>query len=234
MIDEEYGGEKKKNSWMFRIFKWIVYSVSLIVILITIYRFASMGIPTELKNYILASAKTEQAYAELKDDFLMYKFDILNAFGMGDAFHADSVYYLESVQNLQLTLRCKAGRFSDLFGSLPERDLIRPFKAYLKISEISGDDESESDANPDVVLESIDEAKFGKFGKNGDSYVYFVYSFDDVAVDYTKTKLELYVFDNTSETEALFDEDEYLARFTLFDVNMPKTKVQMKKFMRSR
>ena len=218
--DGNYGGEKKKKSWMFRIFKWIVYSVSMLVIVISIYRCASTGMPAELKNYIAGNQKIEQAYAELKDDFVMYSLDIRNPFALGDAFFAENVYYLESAGNLQLTLRCKTSRLPYLFRSSEQAVLARPFDAYLQISQTS-----ESEDPGCFVFEPASEIKFGK---NDDSYVYFVYSFDDVAIDYNKSKLEFYVFDSISG--AFFDEDAYLARFTLFDVNMPKKKMQLKKF----
>lgn len=221
--DEEYGGgNKKKKSSMFRAFKMIVYSVSIIVIVVTIYRVVSIGMPSELKNYLVGSQRIEQAHASQNDDFVMYSLGIRNAFGRGDAFFVDNVYYLESAETLQLTLRCKTSRFPVLFGSSGEPVLAQPFEAYLKISETSGGDELDY-----IVLETSDEVKFGK---NNDRYVYFVYSFEDVAIDYANSKLELYVFDNASAAAAPFDEDRCLARFTLFDINMPKTKVQLKKF----
>jgi len=211
------GGGKRTSSWMFRVLGWITCSVSLIVIAIVIYRCASIGMPSELKNYILGSPEIEGARAELGEGFVMYGLDIRNAFGMGDAFYAANIYYLESAENLQLTLRCKTSRFRGLFDSPGEPG--RPFAAYLKIS--GGEEGGE------IVLQSAGEAKFGK---NSDSYVYFVYSFDGVAIDYAKSRLDLYIFDNEPGAVAPYDEDAYMTRFTLFDVNMPKTKLQLKNF----
>ena len=220
--EAEYGGEKKKKSWMFRAFKWIIYSVSAIVVIITVYRCSSTAMPADLKNYIIGSPKIEQAYnvLEKKDDFVIYTLDIRNAFARGDAFFADNVRYLESAETLQLTLRCKTSRFPDLFGAAENTNLAKLFKVYLKISETS--------ESPDADYEIMESAGEARSGKSSDSYVYFLYSFDEVKIDYAKSKIELYVFYNDPETS--FDEDECLARFTLFDVNMPKTKEKMKKF----
>ena len=220
------GGYKKKKSRLLAIMRWMVYSVSIIVIAISAYRCASIGMPAEIKNYIIKSRPIERACDELGDDFAMYALEIRSAFGRGDALFADNVYYLESAENLQFTLRCKTNRFPEVFGG-SEEGLTRPFKTYLKISKTSGEEAAgEGEEGDYIVLEAEDEAGFGK---NKDSYVYFVYSFGGVSIDYEKSKLELYVFDNTSGS-AGFDEDDYMARFTLFDVNMPKKKVPIKQF----
>jgi hypothetical protein len=211
------GGEKEKKSWMFRVFRWITYTISILVILITIYRCATIGMPSELKNYIIGSQKIEQAYAELKDDFAMYDVEMRNPFGAGDALFVGNVHYLESTETMQLTLRCKTSRFPQLLGS--DESAPAPFGAYLKISSTSEGEDADY-----VILDSAREAGFGK---NKDNYVYFMHSFDDVAIDYANSKIELYVFKAAS---AAFDEDEALARITLFDVNMKKTKVQLKDF----
>ena len=177
----------------------------------------STGLPKELKNYIIKSDKIEKAYKNLKDDFKMYKIDIRGAFSMGDALFVDNVYYLESVENLQLTMRCKNSRIANINSDL--NSLIPLFRYYLKVS---------LDVDTDyIMLEPVNQSAFGK---ETDRYRYFVLSFDDVKIEYAKTKVELYVFMNDSDDEAAFDEDDYKARFTLFDVNMPKTKLQAKKF----
>jgi len=215
----ESGGEKKKTSLMFRILRWITGSVSLIVIAIVIYRCASVGMPSEVKNRIIGNKEIERAHAELGDGFLMYKLEIRNPFGAGDAFFCDNAYYLESAKTLQLTLRCKTSRCGALLEPFEEGG--RPFAAYLKISG------EESEEVEETVLQSANEAKIGK---NRDNYVYFVYSFEGVAIDYKNSKIEFCIFDNEPGTMAPFEEGEYMARFTLFDVNMPKTKLKLKNF----
>ena len=220
------GGYKKKKSRLLAVMRWMVYSVSIIVIVISAYRCVSIAMPAELKNYIIESQEIERARDELGDGFVMYTLEIRSPFGRGDAFFADNVYYLESAGTLQCTLRCKTNRFPDVFGDPKETALARPFKTYLKISEAPGEENQAAEEGQYELLEAEDEAGFGK---NGDSYVYFVYSFRGVKIDYEKSKLELYVFDDTSGT-AFFDEDGCMARFTLFDVNMEKKKIQLKQF----
>jgi len=228
--DGEYDENKdKKQSWMWRWFKRIVYLMCILILLIVVFRLISTGDPKELKNYIAKNEKIERAYANLKDDFVMYRIDIRNAFALGDALFADKIYYLESAENLQLTVRCKNNRMADINSDL--NSLIPFFKYYLKVSvvdnDIAADEIDEYGANSDYVFLEADQTAFGK---DTDRYRYFVLSFDDVKIDYAKTKVELYMCGNGADFDAQILEDEYIARFTLFDINMPKTKMQVKKF----
>lgn len=223
-------------------FRWIVYAVCIFIVAIAVFRLISTADPKELKNYIIESEKIEKAYTDLKEDFKIYRIDIRDSFSMGDALFVNNLYYLESVENLQITLRCKNSRFQDLLGSFNKANSIHPFKTYLKVSadiadiadgndkndETKESTESEDEISQDyIILEPVNESAFSK---DTDRYRYFVYSFDSVQINYAKTKVELYVFENSPDSVALFDEEEYLARFTLFDVNMPKTRIQAKKF----
>ena len=220
---------------MWRIFKWIVYSVALVIIGIVAARLIATSTPGELKNYIISSNKIERAYnisVDAKDEFKIYQIKLRSPFGLGDNLFINNVYYLENAENLQLTLRCKNSRFENLSGSF--------FKVYLKVTDTSGvfeidvetgelneAPENASKAWHSVILETVNQ---DIFGKNSNRYMYFVYSFDDVKINYADTKVELYVFDNSSGDITEFDEDKALARFTLFDVNMPKLKINAKKF----
>jgi len=206
----------------------MVYAVSLIVILITIYRCATIGTPAALKNYIMQNEQIDAAYKELKENFVMYKLETRNPFSMGDAFFIDSAYYLESAKNLQLVIRCKTSRFGDFLELFSGDSSLSPFVVYLKISETS-DDVGDTAKEETVVIEEA--AKEESYGSYKDSYMYYIYSFDGVEMDYAKTRLELFVFDNSLDAKAPFDEEGYIARFTLFDVNTPKTKLQAAKFM---
>lgn len=212
-----------------------MYSVCLLIIAVVIFRMVSTGEPGELKNYIIKSDKIEKAYKELKENFKMYQIKIRDTFAMGDALFVDNIYYLESAENMQLTLRFKNSRLEEMFGYSPDGDNAissRPsfFRYYLKVSSVNpnaGDIESSNYILDYVILETVNE---NSFGKDTDRYSYYVLSFDDVKIEYATTKVELYVVKNNIVGETVFDEDDYSARFTLFDVNMPKTKVQAKKF----
>ena len=190
-----------------------------------IYRIISTATPDELKNYIIKSDKIEKSYQDLKDNFKIYDINIREPFAIDDAMFADNVYYLESVGNMQLTLRCKNSSFEDL------EDLSGAFKVYLKIYEIDVDSTVpiEEYVPPEdyILLETTDEKTFGK---NTDRYTYFVYSFDGLKIDYAKTKVELYIFKNSPGKIAEYKEKDSIARITLFDVNMPKKRVPAKKF----
>jgi len=161
---------------------------------------------------------------------------------MGDALFVDNIYYLESAENLQLTLRCKNSKIGLMYldhlgtvGIVDSADSeMSPFKFYLKVSSVNTDadakiDETdENNTSPDyILLETVNESSFGK---DKDRYRYFVLSFDDVKIEYAKSKVELYVLKYSIDGETVFDENESVGRFTLFDINMPKTKIQAKKF----
>ena len=219
------------------IIRWIIYSVCIFIIAITAYRLIASGAPDELKNYIITSDKIEKAHLtaiSAKDEFKIYKIDIRDSFAIGDAIFADNIYYLENAENLQLTLRCKNSRLQAMFGYVPDDEVtisLRPpfFKYYLKVSSVNPDaDIDESSYIQDyVVLETVNESAFGK---DSDRYRYYVLSFDGVQIEYATTKVELFAFDSSSGIIPMFDENAYLARFTLFDINMPKEKIPAKKF----
>jgi len=221
-----------------------VYAVGLLILGIVLYRVISTATPDDLKDYIIKNEKISRAYKNLQDDFKMYKIDIENtnrSFALGDSLYVHNLYYLESAENLQMTIRGKNNRIEQMveyYSSLSDA----PFKFYIKVTTDtgSGDDETgetteENGENTDnsgqdyIILETVDEKTSGK---DTDRYRYFVLSFDGVKINYAKTKVELYLFmNNTSREEAAFSEDNYIARFTLFDINTPKTKVQAKKFI---
>ena len=208
-----------------------------------IFRIITTGTPAELKNYIVKNASVEKAYSEFKNDLAIYEIDIRIPFAIGDALFVDNIYYIEKAENLQLTLRFKTNRTDNIVHLHPEflDSSEYPFKFCLKVSDTStttseaADDDSEVDLTGAdwnyVILETVDEHTVGKVT---DKYRYFVVSFDDVKINYANTKVELYMFANSPNRDGEFDftEDEkkVLARFTVFDVNTPKSKVQAKKF----
>ena len=202
-----------------------------------LFRFISTGTPGELKNYIIKSDSIQKTHNRLKDDFIIYKINIRDGFAVGDSFFVDNVYYLESAENFQLTLRGKTTKINQILELIPEiPDSAYPFTFYLKVSATdTGSDLSDlSDINETgweyVVLETAGEKAFGE---DTDRYKYFVVSFDHVKIDYANTKVELYMFakDSGPAGEFMFVEENALARFTIFDINMRKSQVKAKKLL---
>ena len=93
------------------------------------------------------------------------------------------------------------------------------FMYYLKVS---------LDVDSDYIM--LEPVNVSAFGKDTGRYRYFTASFEDVKIDYAKTKVELFVLKNRSDFNGLALDDDHIARFTVFDVNMPKTKIPAKKF----
>jgi len=245
--DENYDKEEpEKKSRLWQWFKRIVYSVCILIIVISVYRLISTAAPKELKNYIIKNEKIERIYTDLKEDFRIYKIDARTPFALGDAMFLDNIYYLESAENLQMTLRCKNSRIEQINSDSPGvvgryNSEETPLIYYLKVSgaendadiadidEIDDTGEYEKTAGPDYIL--LKPASQKTVGKNTDRYRYFVLSFDGVKIDYANTKVELYILRNGGDGENMFDGDDYFARFTVFDVITPKSKIQAKKLM---
>jgi len=179
------------------------------------FRLISTGLPGELKNYIIKSGGIEKAYAastEAKSEFKIYKFELRDPFALGDALYLESALYFENAENLQFTLRCKG-------SGLREMGLDKPFaRFYLKVYP----DFSEID--PEYIILRFNALESHPKGR----YEYLALSFDGVKIDYAKTKVEMYLLGDGAFEE--FNENETLARFTLFDVNMTKKKMAAKKF----
>jgi len=233
---DDYNEDKdktKKKSWLRQFFKWTVYIIASLIVIITAYRLISTGMPKELKNYIIKTEKIEQAYSNLKDDFKIYKIKIRDTFSMGDALFADNIYYFENAESLQVTVRLKNSRLRELFEDYGEDNSTAFFVFYLKVSYVNPDinSTSELEETPYILdFDILDVTNQSVLGEPDDKYQYITMNFDDVKINYANTKVELYVFENSALDEIVFDEDEYDARFTLFDINMPKTKLNVKKF----
>ena len=246
----DYGGHGepvRKKSVFPQILKWIIYSVCILILAIVIYRLISTGLPKELNNYIIQSPEIRAAYKNLKDDFKIYQIDVRGTFALGGALFIEKAYYLESAKNLQIILRCKNEKLARMILSDPgvvgehkdSNNPAAPLKTYLKLSEIADINETDitditeetdiTDETTDYIV--LETAGAAAFGKSEDRYKYFVFSFDGVKIDYAGTKVEFYVFYDNNRDEVMFDENEAVARFTIFDINMPKSKLQAKKFM---
>ena len=205
---DAYAEEKpKKKFGMGAVFRWMIYSVCIFLLIVVVYRSVSMGTPGELKNYIVKTGPVASAHAKYGDDLIIYRINIRNAFGLRDVLFLDDVYYLESAETLQLTLRVKNSGLA----------LVYPFEFRLKVSGAAPEDY--------IVLNPL---AYSSFGVDTDRYSYFLASFDGVEIDYANSTVELYIFPRGEE---YFPDEEYaIARFTIFDINMPKEKIPAKKF----
>ena len=74
----------------------------------------------------------------------------------------------------------------------------------------------------------MDPSDEAAFGKDTGRYRYFVYSFSGVEIDYANSTVELYIF--LADEEYFPDEEYAVARFAIFDINMPKEKISAKNF----
>jgi hypothetical protein len=174
-----------------------------------------VGTPKELENFIIKSDPIEKAYAARKDDFVIYEIKVRDFFAIGDALFIDSVYYFESAETLQFTLRCKNSALERITNGSDD-----PFRLTLNVFTEEAEEGKAAEAAEPSAMQSLNKA--------GDRYVYFVYSFGGVKIDYAKSKAELYIF--FAEEENYPDTDYSADRFTLFDINTQKEKIPAKKF----
>jgi len=201
--------EDKKKFGVGSVLKWIVYSVCIFFAATLIFRLITTKTPGELKNYLIKTESVNSAYAKQKNELTIYKIDVRSAFALGDALYIESVYYIEAAENLQITLRLNNARLPELSGGTP-------FRPLLSVGE--AEDEPEKTEHKDVY----------SIGKTADRYRYFVYSFEGVKIDYAKSIVELYIF---FESEENYPDTEYAAaKFMIFNINMPKSKVKTKIF----
>jgi len=211
--------------------RWVICSLCMLAIVILIYRVISTGTPKEFQNYIIKNPKIDEMYKELQDNFTIYQINQNNAFALDGALFIENVYYFEEAENLQINIRFKNNSIQPLLIN-PES----PFKAWLKV--LTKYDDAEwwsADENKIVGTGWGDISSEEKiFGKSTDKYQYAVYSFDEVVIDYTNSKVELYLFINNMDGEIDINENDALARFVIFDgilrdgITTPISRVQSK------
>jgi len=201
--------DDKKKFGVGSVLKWIVYSVCIFFAATLIFRLISTKTPGELKNYIIKTESVNAAYAKQKNELAIYKIDVRNSFALGDALYIESAYYIEDAENLQITLRFNNARLPQLSGD-------SPFLPLLSVG--MAEDEPEQTEHKDIHTT----------GKTTDRYRYFVYSFEGVKIDYAKSIVELFIFLEGEENYP--DADYAAAKFMIFNINMPKSKVKTKIF----
>ena len=201
--------ENKKKFGVGSVLKWIVYSVCVFIAAAVIFRLITTKTPGELKNYIIKTESVNAAYAKQKNELTIYKIDVRSAFALGDALYIENVYYIEAAENLQITLRLNNTRLPELRGGAP-------FLPLLSVGEAENEPEKTEPKDSRSV------------GKTTDRYRYFVYCFEDVKIDYAKSIVELFIFFGDEEN---YPDIEYAAaKFMIFNINMPKSKVKTKIF----
>ena len=219
----------------FKWVKWIIYLIILFIFIIVIVRLCASGDPKEYSP-LLISEKTGTDIENLGDSYIIYNIDLRSPFAIGDALFVRDVVYLESSENFQLTLRCKKNRFDPILENLElteYNDCNGLLKLYLKITtrqEPTGDTgtaETTEDGTETIIVES--NKNLHGVIKSNSNYEYIRTDFDGVKIDYNKSKVQLYVFPANIE----YNEDEYLVKITLFDVNMSKSKTKIKNFILS-
>jgi len=171
---------------------------------------------------MIKTESAEKTYAALKEDFIIYKIKVRDFFAVGDAVFISDVYYLESAKSLQLTVRIKNNDIKQILGESVQKT---PFKLFLSVFTKEGQDEKGAVCGNSARIDPSDK---NAFGNDESRYRYFVYSFENVEIDYANSTVELYIFPGDEEN---FPNEEYaMARFTIFDINMPKEKLPAKKF----
>jgi hypothetical protein len=177
----------------------------------------------------------ESAYRNLGGDFALYRIRVRNPFALGDTFCVLDTYYLESSRDLQLTFRSKKNRFEELSTLLKTKastgngnyaDLLN---LYLRVTTREFVYHS-NDVREEIQSFDVFEAS-APYRFENERYEYMRVNFSGIDVDYRNTKLELFVFSNSSEYNLNdIENEDYIARVTLFDINMPKESVKVDKF----
>ena len=245
--DNYYGNEKKKPSIVSRILKWSVYLLIAFIYVVFMIRIFMSCEPSESKILLFDDDTIDAFYAVGEDDFVLYDIRPRNNFGDSDTFFLNNVVYLESSEQLEFTLRYKKNRLapyreaydSQEYSTVSEK-LLTVFDFTLKISTAAAD----ADAQPSFIQD------YYTYQFETDKYYYHKVKFDNVKVDYRETKLELFLnlsggdsavskiilpdaFITSGENNtnvAKISEEDYFARFTVFDINTEKKKNNVSKY----
>jgi len=223
-----YDQKTKKPSPVAKSLRWTVYIVCIFFIGIFAIRLFGTSHPGELKNYIIPNEKIKASYAELENDFKIHQLQIRDVFTLGDALFASNVYYLESADNLQLTIRCKNSSLNEL-NERYNTDIEKPFGYYLKIY-----NDFTNNQNDYIIITASNEEMFGK---PSDRYSYIIVNFDGVEIDVDSAdiKVELYLTLNKitepgAEDNIILDEPDDIARFNLLDRTISLKKLRARDF----
>jgi len=213
-----------------KVLKYTLFITPAIVLLIIIIRLFSAGDPPE-SRLILNTYAFESAYKTLGDDFIIYKINLRNPFAIGDTFYVADVLYLESSRDLQLSFRAKKNKLEEVreYLNISSGNYAGLFDLYLRVTtkvliDIPGETREET-----LVTET-----FGITARHlfeTERYEYIRVNFSGIDLDFRRTKLELFAFDKSRGYNSDNpDNEEYFARVTIFDINMPNEKTKIGRF----
>ena len=214
---------------LLKVLKYALIITPAMIVLIVILRVFSSGDPPESK-LIINTHSFETAYKKLGNDFVMYKINLRNPFAVGDVFCVVDTFYLESSQDLQLSFRGKKNRFGEIrdYLNIASDNYAGLLKLYLRattraLTDIPGGIQEET------LFTEIFETS-AQYLFETERYEYIRVNFSGIEAD-TKTKLELFVFDNLREfAPDDLDNSGYIARITVLDINMPRERVKIERY----
>ena len=202
-----------------KVFKWTVFSLCILIITFIIFRSISITIPKELQNYL---AKNYEEYINRNDDFKIIEINANNRFSLdkqnpleySDALFIETIYYLEDIKKLQIVLRYKNMEIQPIILNSEE-----PFVACLSNNTLNDNSNIEwKDWTAEWTSWYDVSSNPTIFGKSTDKYQYFVYSFDNVAIDYGLSMVTLQVFINNNKEvkEIVTNKENELGQFTIY------------------
>lgn len=112
MNDENVYYEEKKPSFAGIVLRRTVYGLMILILGILALRLFSTREPGSVKKLYLDSS-AEKLKSELKKDFKFYQVNVLDFITSDGLYHISYVYYLESSNQLQLTVRNKQDNLAD-------------------------------------------------------------------------------------------------------------------------
>lgn len=250
--------DKKKKITVAGFLKFCVYIIVALILAAIIIRLSTTKDPKEAE-LILADHKIGTDINNLGEDFIIYKIQPPNPFAIDDAIFLANVVYLESSENLQITVRCKKNRFENILKNMESDDYINYaelVKFYLKVSTKSEISEISEKSEISHETEHTDEDEMGstdaanetnetnnvietenlidyfdvsqKYVFDNERYEYIRISFDGVKIDYTNSKVELFILPEYMTVD--YDPEKFLVRFIVFDLLTPKSKEKIKNF----
>lgn len=181
-----------KSAWFGR----IVFSICILILAIIVFRSISVGTPKELKNYITGS---HEEYKKTNNDVKITQINAINRFSKDmqnpleydESLCIESIYYIEDAKNLQIILKCKNIEIQPMILNSEE-----PFVLFLTINTLNDITLKE---NAELIAWNDSSSTAEIFGKNTDKYQYFVYSFDDVTIDYGVSQVDLQISINSED-----------------------------------
>ena len=239
--------EKKKPNILGKIAKWSVYLLIAFIYGVFMIKIFTSCDPSESKILLFDDDAITVYHSIGEENFVLYDIKSRDNFGDGDTFFIDNVVYLESSEQLQFTMRYKKNRldsYREVYYSQVDEykrysgNLLEVFDLTLQVSNMSSD------------LEPSFHQEYYTYQFETDNYYYHRVNFNNIKIDYRESKVELFVTLSgiesvahrimlveaftTSGTNSIniekITEGDYFARFTIFDINTAKEKINMNKY----